>query len=926
MDWIAELEGGATLVTASDRLSRHLHQQYSDHQLQAGKTAWARPDILPVTAFWRRLFDALHEDGALQERLLDALPTTAWWEQAVTASFADRPLLQAAGAARTALDAWQLAHAWQLDTTRLATDFLDEARLLHQWGTRFEQACDERGWIPEYRLPDHVLDIVAAMEPRRREHLLPRRLWLAGFIEFTPRQQSRWQALSGLGVEVAPVAAPVTAPSRRGTAQRLACADTRDEHRRIAAWAARQLENNPAARIGIVVPDLAGARAALRRQLLETLAPGHVPKQEDAALPFNFSLGEPLVEQPLVRTAIDWLSVLDADAIEFPVAARLGRSPYLAPSEEFPARFALEQVLRKQGYAECSLRDWAFVARQQECPEFANAIDTAREAFLAERRNGNRLPSEWARAASRWLETARWCHSSARTLDSDEYQARDAFLELLGRLATLDETLGKTGFPAVLGWLRRMANETLFQPRAAAAPVQVLGLFEATGMSFDALWIAGLDDGTLPAAPHPNPFLPLALQRESGLPQSSAVREQAFAAQLFDGLLDAAPEVICSHAVLDGDAEQRMSPLLEALPLLTDNDAVETRPGLAENWLATAPLESIDDTRAPAFPDPDGRGGTGLLQDQSACPFRAFAIHRLHADDWPTPVPGPDALIRGSVVHAVLEQLWRRWQDRAELQRRHAAGELENDIREVVDAVVADSVRKHRHRWRDSLASIERERLLAGIRRWVEQVELERPDFAVIEIEGTSPDQPPAEDYREGLTAVQAGPLRLRGKLDRVDRLTSGLPDGSELVIDYKTGSAPSPGHFFGARPQAPQLPAYVIARRQAGRPLPAGIAVASLQAGAESMRGVMRTEDPEARYSGINGITPIGRNRGITDWDQAVAEWETMLVRLGEEFVSGHAAVDPLPRACDYCHLETLCRIHECRDVDADEDEELAE
>src|SRR5690606_8510525 len=126
--------------------------------------------------------------------------------------------------------------------------------------------------------------------------------------------------------------------------------------------------------------------------------------------------------------------------------------------------------------------------------------------------------------------------------------------------------------------------------------------------------------------------------------------------------------------------------------------------------------------------------------------------------------------------------------------------------------------------WRESLADIEKEKLAAAVLRWVEGIELARPDFEVIEIEGTSADAPPAEDYRAALTPVQAGPLRLRGKLDRVDRLA----DGDELIIDYKTGNAPSPRQFFGERPRAPQLPAYVVARRQSGATTPAGIAVAS--------------------------------------------------------------------------------------------------
>src|SRR5690606_283492 len=113
-------------------------------------------------------------------------------------------------------------------------------------------------------------------------------------------------------------------------------------------------------------------------------------------------------------------------------------------AEEFPARLELEYRLRDRGFAEFGLREWTFVARQEGCDVLANSIESAREALAAVRRDGRQLPSAWARHASGLLATARWCHAGARALDSDEYQAREAFTALLGRLAELDDMLGET--------------------------------------------------------------------------------------------------------------------------------------------------------------------------------------------------------------------------------------------------------------------------------------------------------------------------------------------------------------------------------------------------------------------------------------------------------------------------------------------------
>jgi len=53
------------------------------------------------------------------------------------------------------------------------------------------------------------------------------------------------------------------------------------------------------------------------------------------------------------------------------------------------------------------------------------------------------------------------------------------------------------------------------------------------------------------------------------------------------------------------------------------------------------------------------RGGSALFKNQAACPFRAFAAHRLDAYPLDEPVAGLDAAERGSILHAALEFIWR---------------------------------------------------------------------------------------------------------------------------------------------------------------------------------------------------------------------------------------------------------------------------
>ena len=54
------------------------------------------------------------------------------------------------------------------------------------------------------------------------------------------------------------------------------------------------------------------------------------------------------------------------------------------------------------------------------------------------------------------------------------------------------------------------------------------------GLRFDHLWVMGLHHEAWPQSANPNPFLPIALQREHKLPHSSADRELEFAAKVME--------------------------------------------------------------------------------------------------------------------------------------------------------------------------------------------------------------------------------------------------------------------------------------------------------------------------------------------------------------------------------------------------------
>jgi hypothetical protein len=288
--------------------------------------------------------------------------------------------------------------------------------------------------------------------------------------------------------------------------------------------------------------------------------------------------------------------------------------------------------------------------------------------------------------------------------------------------------------------------------------------------------------------------------------------------------------------------------------------------------MAAAALTLSRDAAAPPWrPLMPLRGGAAVLQNQAACPFRAFALHRLNARAIESPHDGFDYRERGQLVHDTLAAFW------TSLPQRRAL------LRAAADAA---QVRLQRRRGSLSatLTELESARLVRVIEQWLQCEIATRSAFRVVAI----------EDAR----TMHVGPLTLAARLDRVDE----FPDGERIVIDYKTGGTKNAG-WFDERPDEPQLPLYLTASEPAAR----AIALARVRTGDVGFSGL-------AAEPNLLPCRSSQWNERYTNWGALVDHWSSVLERLAMQFAAGDAAVDPkrLPQTCRYCDLPTLCRINE--------------
>jgi len=412
-------------------------------------------------------------------------------------------------------------------------------------------------------------------------------------------------------------------------------------------------------------------------------------------------------------------------------------------------------------------------------------------------------------------------------------------------------------------------------------------------MEFEHLWVMNLSDETWPRGARPNPFLPVELQRAAGMPQGSGAGMLALARRLTSGWLTGASEVVLSYPLREDDREFKPSPLIAAVP-----ERTLVLPGYASYREAVHGLrriEQCEDRKAPPLGSAVVEGGTAVIRDHAACPFRAFAFHRLSAESLKAPHAGLNAMERGTLAHRVLARVWTRLKTRSALDAIEEA-ELDALIGGAADDAVARIRRERPTVLSGRFAAIEKRRIARLARGWLE-IEKRRDAFTVLA----------TEDKRR----IEIGSLALNVRLDRVD----DTGDGRRVVIDYKT-SKTSPGAMLGPRPDEPQLPLYVVG----AEPDAAAVAFAQVRTGEMRFVALSRDEDllPEARaFSGTRYAAEHG------SWGEVVAAWRADLARIAAGFAAGEAHVDPkqYPHTCRFCDVKPFCRIYERLDRTLEED-----
>lgn len=823
------LAEGAFLITPNNRLAIEITNDfYNFHK----KKIIAKPLCMPYENFLIHLFTAYCAANSRKKFpvILNAHTIRFLWMQIIGDQFTQ-------GLLSAVEEAWNRCQRWNINLTH--PDFLltPQTAQFQQWCYQFQNKLNQLQAITSAQIVSFLIEEKYIIQPGLY-------IWHC-FDDYSPQQQALQSYFQAQGAKI-----KLTNITREQPLAFLYQAeDENTEIEQLLLWLTPLLAKNEQ-RIGIVMPQIEKSGEALLRKLKSRFPDAY----------FNISLGKSLSSYPIIAHALEWLK-LDMKFLPLDKAQLLLHSPYLAASkEEFIPR---AQCLQNcQSLQEVVIDPLQFIQEiSKRAPQLANMLQkiTGYPATAS--------IAEWISLFIQRLLQMGFPGDSA--LNSFNYQCYQRFLLIFDEFKTckiITEILSQT---EALAWFSSLAFNTSFQPQTLHKHIEILGLLEASGRTFNHLWILGITQDCLPQKVQLSAFIPNTLQKNYKMPKADAEREYYLAATQVHRFIHSVPLCIFSYPRLSGDTPNLPSPLLLTLPayegqkILVDNTHTDLET-YEEQY--TFPLETQDVIH----------GGTAILAHQAQCPFKAFAAHRLHLKKNIAHSYGLNPMERGQALHTAMEYIWRHLENQHNLLQ--SSVEFLNDLTtKAIEKGLAPLKQSRPYSFPTLIAEVESIRLRALIYTCLAW-DKERPTFTVEKIE---------EEFIYHFEG-----LAIKMRVDRLDQSGS-----KKWIVDYKR-SLPTSLPWQEERPQEPQLLLYALLDESIET-----IVYLALKAGKLECRGL------SAENWAIKGLLPLKERT----FENERSLWKTKLHALAQEFRQGICLPQPLQaNICKRCDYQSLCRYNQ--------------
>ena len=839
------IERDALILTPNHRLAAKINDAWA---LAIGKSVWRAPRVYSIDHWLKYCWDELQDQNhSLVSGLavVGAQQSRYYWERAI----AKDDSAHSNSYAKIAADTLKTLQNWNLSADQVPGE-TPAVEYFKRWTNSFEELLQKNKLISQqssWQLIQRGFEQAAL--PAETE------IMLYGFQSIPPLQARVIETASS---SIVKVDTDSTASKNNNQAYRLECQDPQAELRMAANWAAQQLKAKPEQRLGIIVPDLNNSLPQVARVVSEAL------KSEETEMLVNISAGTPLADTAVISAALELIAMLQ---YERPLNnwLQLLYSPFSA-FDQLPLQYRVdcELALRKTRRFEFTLEKFLSTimpdeeSQQIDQQHRQSIVDILQPLIDLKRFSKIKTGTQknftgWAQFFNQFLGDMDW--PGSRSLNSIEYQQRQQWDGTIEQFCTLDNLGIEVGLATALKHLQLLAQDSVFHPKTADAPLQILGLLEGSGLHFDQLWIVGMHSQNFPASVAINPLLPADFQRQHEMPHSLPERELQIAQELLSAYKNNSQRLILSYPILRGEEQLEPSPLIRDIAVSSGAELL-VEPEAYPPWLAQPEQCELVEDRAPAYnPASENiRGGSKLLENQAICPFNAFATHRLKAEPLEEPIQGLSAMDRGSLIHEILFRLWTEWKS-SNFLNSLSEEQLSEQLSTTIGDTLIEWAPRHRVLRGERFRALEQQRLEKLLREWIDE-EKQREPFEVANLESSA--------------SIRFGDLNISLRLDRVDQIGEKL-----LIIDYKTGRV-QPSKWEGSRPVEPQLPLYLLA----SKPQANGCAFAQLRAG-------------DIKFIGSSDSQLISFEKAADNWSEQITEWQSALSNLAAEFCQGYTSVE---------------------------------